>query len=107
MAIDDDTKLVASYYVGNRDAYAANLFVSDLAELVSLCAQLRAEKRDGDGAAWAGTVSLLGAADGRLEAARAALRLDRDPGPLLALAQLEAGEDTVERALVLHAALEE
>ena len=79
--------------------------VSDLAELVSLCAQLRAEKRDGDGAAWAGTVSLLGAADGQLEAARAALRLDRDPGPLLALAQLEAGEDTVERALVLHAAL--
>jgi IS1 family transposase len=31
VAIDADTKLVASYYVGNRDAYAANLFVADLA----------------------------------------------------------------------------
>ena len=77
--------------------------VSDLAELVSLCAQLRAEERDGDGAAWAGTVSLLGVADGRLENARAALRLGRDPAPLLALAQLEAGEEAVERALALHA----
>ena len=31
VAIDTDTKLVASHYVGNRDAHAANLFVSDLA----------------------------------------------------------------------------
>jgi IS1 family transposase len=31
VAIDADTKLVASHYVGNRNAYAANLFVSDLA----------------------------------------------------------------------------
>ena len=77
--------------------------VSDLAELVSLCAQLRAEERDGDGAAWAGTVSLLGVQDGRLENARAALRLDRDPAPLLALAELEAGEEAVEQALALHA----
>jgi hypothetical protein len=79
--------------------------VSDLAQLISLCAQLRAEGSDGDGAAWAGTVALVGADDGRLEAARAALRRDRDPGPLLALAQLEAGEDGVGRALELHAAL--
>jgi hypothetical protein len=79
--------------------------VSDLAELVSLCAQLRAERRDGDGAAWAGTVSLLGSGDGRLESARAALRVDRDPGPLLALAELEAGEDAVGRTLALHAGL--
>ena len=78
--------------------------VADLAELVSLCAQLRAEEREGDGAAWAGTVSLLGAADGRLENARAALRLDHDPAPLLALAELEAGEEAVARALALHAA---
>ena len=45
--------------------------VADLAELVSLCAQLRAEERDGDGAAWAGTVALLGTGDLRLENARA------------------------------------
>ncbi len=79
--------------------------VSDLAELVSLCAQLRAEERDGDGAAWAGTVGLLGADAGRLERARAALRLDRDPGPLLALAELEAGPEPVARSLALHAGL--
>ena len=79
--------------------------VSDLAELISLCAQLRAEERDGDGAAWAGTVALLGVGDGRLEHARAALRLDRDPRPLLALAELEAGSEDVGRSLSLHAAL--
>jgi hypothetical protein len=79
--------------------------VADLAELISLCAQLRAEERQGDGAAWAGTVSLLGAGDGRLEAARAALRLGGDPGSLLAAAEHEAGADAVDRALSQHAAL--
>jgi hypothetical protein len=78
--------------------------VADLAELVSLCAQLRAEEREGDGAAWAGTVGVLGAGDSRLEEARAALRLGGDPGPLLALAELEAGTEAVGRALALHAA---
>jgi hypothetical protein len=77
--------------------------VADLAELVSLCAQLRAEGRPGDGAAWAGTVALLGSGDGRLEAARAALRLERDPSQLLAIAELEAGLRPMERALGLHA----
>jgi hypothetical protein len=79
--------------------------VADLAQLISLCAQLRAEGGDGDGAAWAGTVALVGAEDGRLETARATLRRDRDPEPLLALAQLEAGDDAVARALAQHAAL--
>ena len=76
--------------------------VSDLAELVSLCSQLRAEERDGDGAAWAGTVALLGRRDARLEHARAALRRHGDPVPCLALAELEVGSDAVERALALH-----
>ena len=79
--------------------------VADLAELVSLCAQLRAEEQAGDGAAWAGTVALLGAGDGRLEHARAVLRLDRDPGPLLALAEREAGAEALGRSLALHGAL--
>jgi hypothetical protein len=78
--------------------------VADLAELVSLCAQLRAEERDGDGAAWAGTVSLLGTGDLRLENARAALRTDGDPAPLLALAELETDTEAVRQALALHAA---
>ena len=77
--------------------------VADLAELVSLCSQLRAEDRDGDGAAWAGPVSALGTVDARLEAARLALRLGGDPAPLLALAELEVGAAAVDRALALHA----
>jgi hypothetical protein len=77
--------------------------VADLAQLLSLCAQLRAERRAGDGAAWAATVALLGAADGRLEAARAVLREDGDPGPLLRLAEAEADPPAVGRSLALHA----
>jgi hypothetical protein len=77
--------------------------VADRAELVSLCAQLRAEERPGDGAAWAGTVAHLGADDGRLESARTALRLQREPSRLLELAELEAGPEAVVRALELHA----
>jgi hypothetical protein len=34
--------------------------VADLAELISLCARLKAEGLDGDGAAWAATSSALG-----------------------------------------------
>jgi hypothetical protein len=75
--------------------------VADLAELLSVCAQLRAEGRSGDGAAWAATVACLGGGE-VLEAARARLRDDDDPAALLELAALEAGRDTVERALVLH-----
>jgi hypothetical protein len=37
--------------------------VSDLAALISLCAQLRADGSDGDGAAWASTTARLGAHD--------------------------------------------
>jgi hypothetical protein len=36
--------------------------VADLAALISLCAQLRAEEQDGDGEAWAATAALLGEA---------------------------------------------
>lgn len=83
--------------------------VADLAELISLCTQLRAEG-DGalggclDGAAWAATAALLGGGGGSLEEARAALRLERDPAPLEALAATVAGPDAVARALEAHAA---
>jgi hypothetical protein len=76
--------------------------VADLAELLSVCAQLRAESRPGDGAAWAATVACLGGGE-ILEEARAALRDEDDPARLLELAALEAGRDEVERALALHA----
>ena len=74
--------------------------VADLAELISLCAQARSERRDGDAAAWAGTVALLGA--GRLDAARDALRLAGDASPLEAAARAAAGDEAVDGALAAH-----
>lgn len=75
--------------------------VGDLAELISLCAQARAEDDPGDGPAWAATASLLG--EGALAEAREALRLRRDPAPLERLARAGAGDAAVERALAAHA----
>jgi hypothetical protein len=75
--------------------------VSDLAELISLCAQLRADSRPGDGAAWAASAALLG--QRRLTVARDTLSRHGDPGPLDALARETAGEDAVGRALAAHA----
>jgi IS1 family transposase len=43
VALDADTKLVASYYVGNRDAAAAELFVSDLAGRLAGRAQVTSD----------------------------------------------------------------
>jgi hypothetical protein len=104
-ASDDDTALLVGDYL-----YAHGLVriaelgdvaaVADLAELISLCAHLRADGGEGDGAVWAATAALLGR--GRLEEARAALRDRADPGPLLALAREAAGVEAVERALAAH-----
>jgi hypothetical protein len=74
--------------------------VQDLADLISLCAQCRADDRPGDAAAWAATAAVLG--EGRLEDARAALRDGADPRPLEALAVSVAGAEAVERALATH-----
>jgi len=74
--------------------------VADLAALLSLCAQARADGRDGDGAAWAATSALLGS--GGLDAARAALRESGDPAPLLDLARSAAGDEAVGTALDAH-----
>jgi hypothetical protein len=82
-------------------AVASAAAVADLAELISLCAQLRAEERVGDGAAWAATAALLG--EGRLSPAREALRRRRDQEPLLALAREAAGAEDVAAALAAHA----
>jgi hypothetical protein len=74
--------------------------VRDLAELISLCAQGRANRRAGDGEAWAATASLLGA--GGLEAGRAALRDRADAAVLLEAARVAVGPDAVQRALGVH-----
>jgi len=76
--VDDDTALLLGDYL-----YAHGLVriaeagpveaVSDLAALISLCAQLRADGLPGDGEAWASTAATLG----RGEDARAAWA----PGP--------------------------
>jgi len=77
--------------------------VGDLAELISLCAQARAEGRNGDGAAWAATAARLGA--GGLDAARDALRLDADPALLGETARDAGGSERVERSLAAHVRL--
>jgi hypothetical protein len=76
--------------------------VADLAELISLCAQLRADRAAGDGSAWAATASLLG--HGALAAARAALRDEGDPAALDELARGASGDAALDRALAAHAA---
>jgi hypothetical protein len=75
--------------------------VADLAELISLCAQVQAERRRGDGALWAATAALLGR-DG-LGPARTALRMRADAEPLEALARAAVGAEAVDRALAEHA----
>ena len=103
---DRDTALLLGDYlsahglvrIAERGDVAA---VHDLAELISLCAQARADELDGDGAAWAATAALLGS--GELEEARATLRDERDPGPLDRLAREAAGDAAVDLALTAHA----
>ena len=74
--------------------------VQDLAELISLCAQARADGRPGEADAWAATAALLGR--GALDAARLELSERGDGAALLELAQAAAGEEAVERARVAH-----
>jgi hypothetical protein len=76
--------------------------VNDLAELIALCAYLRAEDIAGDGPAWAATAATLGR--GVLDDARSSLRLDNDPSPLERLARATAGDAQVDAALAAHRA---
>jgi hypothetical protein len=106
-AVDDaDTAvLLGDYLYAHGLVRIANLgetaAVADLAELISLCGQLRAEGSAGDGAAWAASAALLGR--GALEPARSALRNGHDPAPLERLVRAAAGDDAVDRALAAHA----
>ena len=74
--------------------------VNDLAELIALCAYLRAEEIEGDAAVWAATAAVLGRH--ALDEARSSLRLDNDPGPLERLARAAAGAAPVDTALMAH-----
>jgi hypothetical protein len=105
---DPDTSLLLGDYLYAhglvRVAATGNVTaVADLAELISLCAQVRAEGRDGDGVAWAATAARLGSGD--LDGAREAFRLRQDSGALDASARADAGDEAVDRALAAHARL--
>ncbi len=81
--------------------------VADLAELISLCTQLRAEPTAGgtesaDGIAWAATAAALEQSDGRLESARATLRLEGDASQLDRLAREIASPSALDQALASH-----
>jgi hypothetical protein len=81
--------------------------VGELSELISLCAQARADgtrSPDADGAAWAATAARLGSNGRELGVARAALRDSGDHSVLDRLARREAGDEAVERAVHLHVA---
>ncbi len=74
--------------------------VHDLAELISLCAQARADRRGGEAEAWAATSALLGR--GALGDARAALRDEGDSAALIESAREAAGVAAVEIACCAH-----
>lgn len=74
--------------------------VNDLAELIALCAYLRAEAIPGDGPVWAATATALGC--GELDDGRSSLRLDNDPGALERVARAHAGDEAVDAALAAH-----
>jgi hypothetical protein len=104
---DDDTALLLGDYlyahgVARISALHDVAAVADLAELISLCSQVRAEKSDGDGPLWAATAALLGR--GALDDARTALRLHADAQPLEAAARSAAGDEAVDTAFAAHAA---
>lgn len=103
---DRDTTLLLGDYLYAHGLVRVAAFgeveaVTDLAELISLCAQIRAAGTDGDAVAWAATAALLGS--GRLGPARDRLRLDGDPSPLAELVRETAGAEPVRHALVAHA----
>jgi len=104
---DDDTALLLGDYlyahgVARISALQDVAAVADLAELISLCSQVRAEDSDGDGPLWAATAALLGRA--ALDEARTALRLHDDPQPLEQAARVEVGGEAVDTALAAHSA---
>jgi hypothetical protein len=102
---DADTALLLGDYLYAhglvRVARTGNVVaVRDLAELISLCAQGRADGIDGDGPAWAATAALLG--EGALEEPRSVLRTQRDASVLEAAARAAVGDQPVEQALAAH-----
>ena len=104
----DTTVLLGDYLYAHGLVRIAELgdvgVVAELAELLSLCAQLRADgEADADGLVWAATIAVLGTGDERLAAARDLLRDAGDAAALRDVAAGAAGETALAEALALHA----
>jgi hypothetical protein len=104
---DDDTALLLGDYLYAHGlvhiaAFGDPAAVADLAELISLCAQVQADGRHGDGELWAASAALLG--HGGLDEARTALRLHGDASRLGELASAAVGAAAVQGALATHRA---
>jgi hypothetical protein len=67
--------------------------VADMGELISLCAQLRAEGSQEDGPVWAASIALLG---------QGVLKQTDEAETLVARAKEAAGPEPVDRALAAH-----
>jgi hypothetical protein len=103
--VDSDTALLLGDYLYAHglvriEASGTVEAVNDLAELIALCAYLRAEAIAGDGAVWAATATALGR--GVLDGPRSSLRLDNDPQPLERIARSRVGDGRVDEALASH-----
>src|SRR5262249_3562114 len=97
----EDGLLLGDYLYAHGLVRVASLHdvvaVADLAALISVCAQLRAEGNEGDGVAWAATAALLGT--GKLNGARDTLRLRGGWGEVRELVARGGGEDALRAAL--------
>ena len=104
---DDDTALLLGDYLYAHGlvrvaATGSTAAVRDLAELISLCSQARANGSDGDWAVWAATCAALGADS--LDDARRALREHGDASALAEAARAAADADELDGALARHRA---
>ncbi len=102
---DEDTALLLGDYLYAHGlvriaATGSTAAVRDLAELISLCSQARANGSDGDWVVWAATCAVLG--EDLLEDARTALRERGDGSPLERAARSAADEDELDHALARH-----
>ena len=104
--VDEDTALLLGDYLYAHGlvriaATGSTAAVHDLAVLISLCSQGRANRTDGDAAVWAATCTRLG--EEALDGARASLRRDGDATALERAARAAAADVALEAALGAHA----
>jgi len=102
---DEDTALLLGDYLYAHGlvriaATGSTAAVRDLAELISLCSQARANGSDGDWVVWAATCATLG--EDLLDDARAALRTLGDASALERAARAAVEGDALEEALARH-----